>query len=58
MMVKTAAGGAVPMRCYYTYQAEFILAFVTLVTAGMMFFLKDVAARRLSGLFLVLLDVW
>lgn len=55
MMVETAKGGAVPMRCFYTYQAEFLISLVSLLVAGALFFLKGGEARRLAGLFLILL---
>jgi uncharacterized membrane protein len=46
-----------PMPCYYTYQAEFILALLAVVVSGGLFFLKTGEGRAVSGFFLVLLGV-
>jgi hypothetical protein len=56
-MVETAMGGAVPMKCHWTFQAEVLVAATALLAALGQFFLKGVEARRLSAVFLILLAV-
>jgi hypothetical protein len=56
-MLQTAGGGATPMHCYYTYQAEFWVSLTSLLVAIGMFLLRGAEARRLAGLFLMALAV-
>ncbi|MGD0152869.1 MAG: DUF4418 family protein [Thermacetogeniaceae bacterium] len=55
MLVATASGSMIPMKGFYAYQAEFLIALAALLVAGSLFILKGAEARQLSGLFLVLL---
>ena len=54
-MVRTDAGGMVPMRCFYAIQALFLLALASLLTSGALFGIRESEARRLLGWFLMLL---
>jgi hypothetical protein len=56
-MVQTAAGGAVPMKCYWTYQAEMLVSAAALLIALGQFFVKGTEARRLSAIFLIILAI-
>jgi hypothetical protein len=56
-MLQTAGGGATPMHCYYTYQAEFWVCLVLLLVGIGMFFLRGAEARRVAGLSLIALAV-
>lgn len=51
--IATAEGGTVPMKCYWTFHAETVVAVLVLLTAAGQFFLKGTEARRLSSLFLI-----
>ena len=49
--------GKPPMRCFYTYQAEFILALLALIIAVGLFFAKEEETRKFIGFFLFLLGI-
>ncbi|WP_371371117.1 DUF4418 family protein [Sporomusa aerivorans] len=51
----TAAGG--PMRCHYTYQAEFLLTLVAIILAWASLVLKTAEARMMTGFTLALLAI-
>ncbi|MGC9967362.1 MAG: DUF4418 family protein [Geobacteraceae bacterium] len=53
--VQTAGGAMAPMRCFYTLQAEYLMALASLLVSGALFCTLGSEARRLLGLFLVLL---
>ena len=48
-MQETVGGGMVPMRCHYTYQAEFLISLVSLLASGALFFVREEEGRRLAG---------
>ena len=54
-MIMTASGGMNPMRCHYTYQAEFLVALSSLFVAVALYFVHGAEGRRLIGGFLSLL---
>lgn len=51
----TAAGS--PMRCHYTYQAEFLLTLIAVILAGALFVLKTAEARMMTGFTLALVAI-
>jgi hypothetical protein len=52
--LETAAGVAVPMRCHWTFQIEFLLAVAALIVAGALWVVRHAEARRIVGGGLVL----
>ena len=54
-LLPTTMGGAVPMRCTYTYRVEFGLALVALAVGGALLWLSSREARRMGGGVLALL---
>lgn len=56
-MLETVGGGMVPMRCHYTYQAEFLISLTSLLASGALFFVREEEGRRLTGWGLALLGV-
>jgi hypothetical protein len=54
-LVPTAMGGAVPMRCHFSYRVELVLAVASLLVALTLFPLAGREARRLGGFFLLIL---
>lgn len=50
-----AAGN--PMKCHYTYQAEFLVTLLALILAGSLFVLRTPEARMLAGALLFLLGI-
>jgi Domain of unknown function (DUF4418) len=54
-LVPTAMGGAVPMRCHFSYRVELLLAVACVLVALTLFLLSDREARRLGGFFLLIL---
>jgi hypothetical protein len=54
-MVQTAGGAMVPMRCFYTFQAVFLMALASLLVSGALFCALGAEGRLLLGLFLALL---
>lgn len=57
MMVRTASGGMVPMRCFYSFQAEFLLGLVALLVSGALFCSLGTEARGVLGFVLTLLGI-
>jgi len=53
--METASGQVSHTRCYYTYQAEFLLSLSALLVSASLFFIRGAEGRRLGGLFLALL---
>ncbi|HMM21379.1 MAG TPA: DUF4418 family protein [Selenomonadales bacterium] len=51
----TAAGS--PMRCHYTYQAEFLLTLIAIILAGALLVLKTAEARMMTGFTLALVAI-
>nr|WP_092070941.1 DUF4418 family protein [Dendrosporobacter quercicolus]NSL48425.1 DUF4418 family protein [Dendrosporobacter quercicolus DSM 1736]SDM16437.1 protein of unknown function [Dendrosporobacter quercicolus] len=51
----TASGA--PMRCHYTYQAEFLLTLIAIILAGALLVLKTAEARMMTGFTLALTAV-
>jgi hypothetical protein len=56
-MVETAKGGAVPMKCHWTYQAEMLISAAVALAALGQFFLKGAEARRLSAVVMIFLGI-
>ena len=54
-LVVTAMGGAVPMRCHFSYRVELVLEVASLLVALTLFLLTGRETRRLGGLFLLIL---
>jgi hypothetical protein len=54
-LVPTAMGGAVPMRCHFSYRVELLLAVACVLVALTLFLLTGREARRLGGFFLLIL---
>lgn len=51
--VCSIAGRSMPMRCFFAYQAEFLLALFTVIIATSLFFTKERETKQLTGFFLV-----
>ncbi|MTV48244.1 DUF4418 family protein [Heliobacillus mobilis] len=49
----TQSGSAVPMRCHYAYQAEFLVSLLALLISGSLLVVKGLEGRRTTSLFLV-----
>ncbi|MCE5284408.1 MAG: DUF4418 family protein [Pelosinus sp.] len=49
--------GAKPMRCFFAFQAEFLLTLLAVVTALSLFFTKEKETKRVSGFFLSLIGI-
>jgi hypothetical protein len=56
-LVPTAMGGAVPMRCHFSYRVELPLTVASLLVALTLFLLTGREARRLGGFFLLILGI-
>lgn len=56
-MVATAMGGQMPMRCYYTFQAQSLFALTALLVSGTFFVVKSNDARKGIGFTLAVLGV-
>jgi hypothetical protein len=54
-LVLTAMGGAVPMRCHFSYRVELAIGVVSLLVALSLFLVSGREARRWGGFFLFLL---
>jgi len=54
-LVPTAMGGAVHMRCHFSYRVELLLAVACVLVALTLFLLTGREARRLGGFFLLIL---
>jgi glucan phosphoethanolaminetransferase (alkaline phosphatase superfamily) len=46
-----------PMRCFYTYQAEFLFALLAVVIALSLFFTKETETKKLTYFFLFLIGI-
>ncbi|CUH97076.1 hypothetical protein P22_3202 [Propionispora sp. 2/2-37] len=55
--VCSIAGRNMPMRCFFAYQAEFLLALFTVIIAVSLFFTKEKETKQLTGFFLVVAAV-
>ncbi|GEM_PF-695124 len=55
--ITTAAGGAVPMRCHWTFQAEFLIAAAAVLVAGLLWIVRHGEARRVVGVVLVIFSL-
>jgi hypothetical protein len=51
------AGKGSPMRCFFTYQAEFLLALLALIVAISLFFTKETESKKITGFFLFIIGV-
>jgi hypothetical protein len=49
--------GAKPMRCFFAFQAEFLLALLAFVTALSLFFTSASETKSISGFFLLLIGI-
>lgn len=49
--------GKSPMRCFFTYQAEFIVALLAFIIALSLFFIKEVETKKLTGFLLFLIGI-
>ena len=54
-MVETAMGGAVPMKCHWTFRAEILVSSAMLLVALGQLFTKGIEARRFSAGFIIIL---
>lgn len=46
-----------PMRCFFTYQAEFIVALLAFIIALSLFFIKEIETKKLTGFLLFLIGI-
>lgn len=56
-VMMTQEGAMLHMRCYYTYQAEFLVSLLTVIVAGSLLVVKSSEARLLAAVILVLLSI-
>jgi hypothetical protein len=49
--------GKPPMRCFYTYQAEFLMALLAVIIASGLFFAKEAETKKFIGSFLFILGI-
>lgn len=49
--------GNSPMRCFYTYQAEFLIALLGVIVAISLYFTKEPETKKLTYFFLILIGI-
>lgn len=56
-LVATASGGQMPMRCYFTFRAQSLLALTGLFTAATIFFTRNKEARMVTGIVMAVIGI-